>query len=476
LYCLILIPCTDASKFINQSQARISQHLRGNSVDASEAPLFYSATDKFIDEDDHNRERDTLKASRRNFGAIFGLGVHEEQEEGQESGDSFLNEGESQEEEREDITGLAASWKPSASMFRGMGFQQSRRMQESMDESETSESGQSDSTTRPIRSELLGQQSMADGDGEYFYNPGDMEMSTDQPPDDLHIETPFIPPQPSTGLRETPPAPILQGGARQPNDSLPRPVTAPPVTMFSHDSTWAAFYALSMAGMFASALVIWLGTEAPINTLPLRDTIYSALRSAFPLLISDTILAVGISILWLILMKHALQPFIYLLLFTVPIAMFTLFLVPLIQSYRGQWDGNTLQDKAMRWGSIGPALIGVWWTYKMWKERQSLHRAVSIIALSGKIVRENPGIVAFSFWVLAGFIAFTFVWVLMFTRVFLRGNTEGSIVPLEFRMETYHRLVLDYTQFIMVVGSLLCFYVLMDLGSVFWSSKVYFME
>jgi len=112
----------------------------------------------------------------------------------------------------------------------------------------------------------------------------------------------------------------------------------------------------------------------------------------------------------------------------------------------------------------------------MWKERQSLHRAVSIIALSGKIVRENPGIVAFSFSVLAGFIAFTFVWVLMFTRVFLRGNTEGSIVPLEFRMETDNRLVLDYTEFIMVVGSLLCFYVPMDLGCVFWSSKVYLME
>src|SRR5208282_6518798 len=155
--------------------------------------------------------------------------------------------------------------------------------------------------------------------------------------------------------------------------------------------------------------------------IPLGNAIYSTLHTALPLLISDAILAIGIALLWLILMKHALQPFIYLLLFTVPISMFTLFLVPLIQSFRGPWEGDTIQDKAMRWGSIIPALIGVWWTYKMWKERHSLSRAVSIIALSGKIVRENQALVPFSFSVLGGFILFTFIWVLMFSRVFLRS-------------------------------------------------------
>jgi hypothetical protein len=200
----------------------------------------------------------------------------------------------------------------------------------------------------------------------------------------------------------------------------------------SHDSTWAAFYGLSMAGMFATSFMIWIGTETPENGVPLGDTIYSALHSAFPLLISDCILAIGIAMLWLILMRHALQPFIYLLLFTVPISMFTLFLVPLIQSFGGSTGGNTFQDKAMRWASVIPALIGVWWTYKMWKERHSLHRAVSIIALSGKIVKENSALVGFSFTVLGGFIAFTFIWVLMFTRVFLRSykNVEGGTSSL----------------------------------------------
>jgi hypothetical protein len=434
----------DASKFINQSQARISQQLRGSSNESSEAPLFHSAADNFLDEDDHNRERDALKASRRNFGAFFGLGVHDEENE---EDDSFISSEDDNQRGR-DVTGLAASWKPTVP-FRARPSLGKDVIQESMEESEVSnESIESDRTTRPLRSDAIAQQSITEGDGHYFFNPEESQMSTDQPPDDLHIDIPLDDEAESNAsgysdqsLRQAPPAPIYQSQApdqsfhsyppRQPlpDGALPGPVSAPPLAAISHDSTWTAFYGLSMAGMIATAFMVWLGTETPTSGTPLGDTIYSALHSAFPLLVSDAILAIGIALLWIILMRHALQPFIYLLLFTIPISMFILFLVPLIQSSRGRWNGDTIQDKAMRWGSIIPALIGVWWTYKMWKERYSLSRAVSIIALSGKIVRENQSLVLFSFSVLGGFIAFTFIWVLMFSRVFLRSYkvVEGGM-------------------------------------------------
>lgn len=366
-----------------------------------------------------------------------------------------------------------------------------------MEESELTESVESDRTTRPLRDDAIIQQSTTEGDGHYFFNPEESQMSTDQPPDDLHIDIPLDDDadaesqtsdnsqEPS--LRQVPPAPIYQSQApdqsfhsyppRQPlpDDALPRPISAPPLAAVSHDSTWAAFYGLSMAGMFATSFMVWLGTETPNGKHPLGDTIYSTLHSAFPLLISDAILAVGIAILWLILMRHALRPFIYLLLFTVPISMFTLFLVPLIQSFRGQWEGHTIQDKAMRWGSIIPALIGVWWTYKMWKERHSLHRAVSIIALSGKIVRENQALVPFSFSVLGGFIAFTFVWILMFSRVFLRNYkvVDGSMITLEIILLILRYPIMGYSYVLLVVGRLLYFHVFVDLGGILWNPKVF---
>ena len=56
------------------------------------------------------------------------------------------------------------------------------------------------------------------------------------------------------------------------------------------------FLRLSMAGMFATSFMIWLGTETPSNGFPLGDTIYSALHTALPLLISDAVLAIGIAV------------------------------------------------------------------------------------------------------------------------------------------------------------------------------------
>lgn len=370
------------------------------------------------------------------------MGVHDENDGEDPEDDSFMSD---DEQRRKDVGGLAASWKPSAP-FRSRIAMRNEPIMES-GESELTESMDSDATTRPLRSDLLHPENSTT-DGHYYFNPGESQMSTDQPPDDLHIEVPLdedgdqaLDPSKSAPLRQEPPAPIFMAQdpeqsfhsypPRQqlPDDALPRPVSAPAFTAVQHDSTWAAFYGLAMAGMFATAIMVWLGTEAPSSGIPLGDTIYSTLHSALPLLISDAILAVGIAMLWIILMRHALQPFIYLLLFTIPVSMFALFLAPLIQSFRGRWDGGTIQDKAMRWGSIIPAIIGIWWTYKTWKERHSLSRAVKIISLSGKIVKENHALVLFSFSVLGGFIAFTFVWVLMFSRVFLRNYNvvEGGM-------------------------------------------------
>jgi hypothetical protein len=104
-----------------------------------------------------------------------------------EDQDSFISD---EEQHRQDVTGLAASWKPSAP-FRlrtGLGREP---IPESIEESELTESAESDQTTRPIRSAVIPEQSVTDGDGHYFYNPEESQMSTDQPPDDLHIEVPL---------------------------------------------------------------------------------------------------------------------------------------------------------------------------------------------------------------------------------------------------------------------------------------------
>jgi Plasma-membrane choline transporter len=390
--------------------------------------LFYSAAENFGDSDDQTRERDALRASRRNFGAFFGLGLNED-EEGEQHDDSFISdEGYTQ----QDITGMAASWRPPFKPDRALRQQ---TIEESIEESELTESVDSDVTTRPLVKQNESEQAR-----DYLFNPEDSQVSASEPPGDLQVEVPLDDDDETHSensqevqLRGLIPEPLYQdyppeGSFRSysprqpmPDNALPQPVSAPPLASASHDSTWAAFYGLSMSGMFATWFLIWIGTETPESGIPMGDTIYSTLRTALPLLISDAILAVGIAVIWLILMKHALQPFVYLLCWAVPVSMFTLFLVPLIQSFGGRWDGSALQDRVMRWGSLIPAIVGAWWVYKMWVNRYDLRRSVSIIALAGKLVQENPALIPFDFSVLGAFIAFTFIWILMFCRVFLRS-------------------------------------------------------
>ena len=367
-----------------------------------------------------------------------------------------------------------------------------------MEESEAST--ESDETMRQIEDPpFQGVATIGEDNGQYYFNPEESQISVSHTlPDDIQHDVPLDDddedegddPASNDSYRSDRPfhqRPIDQSDLadqtfrayppRQPlpPETLPRPVSAPPLVPASHDSAWSALYGLAMAGMFATSFMIWLGTETPDSSTPLGDTIYQVLHTAFPLLISDAILAVGIAILWLILMKHALQPFVYLLLFTVPIAMFTVFLIPLIQSFRGRWDGNTIQDRAMRWGSVIPLCIGVWWMWKLWQGRLSVSRAISIIALSGKIVAQNSALVPFSFAALAAFILFTFVWVLMFSRVFLRTYTVldgGTNSPHLARIFVDFRDSMGCSYFVLVVRRLLYFHVFMDLGSILWPPKV----
>lgn len=175
-----------------------------------------------------------------------------------------------------------------------------------------------------------------------------------------------------------------------------------------------------MACMFTTSFVVWLHTEE--TKLPL-DTVYRTLHSAVHLLAVDTFLAIAVSLVWMYLLRSFVKPLIYLILVSVPLALTALSLYPLIMSYKGKMGGNGPQDKAMRWGSIFPALMAGFWVYFAYKGRNALGRAVGIIQLACKILGENPALVLLSFGTLVGVCVFTWIWVGMFTRVFWIGNT-----------------------------------------------------
>ena len=267
------------------------------------------------------------------------------------------------------------------------------------------------------------------------------ELGLDDPPDDLAVEMPpddnppsvqqfrnppisksaFIPQEtPSTQRQERPPPPESESSDSPP--ALSDIVEAPP----RHDTFWATLYLISLAALFASFTLVWLHTSAPTLKRPLGDTIYSTIHASYHLLAVDTLVAVIVSLIWLSLLKSYVRALVYTILVVVPIILFSFFLYPLISSFRGTYHGNSIQDKAMRAFAIIPGMLSILWAFAVYKGRHSLGKSVSILEFSCKILLANPGLSIVGFVTLGSVIIWTWVWMAMFTRVFLGGHLSSG--------------------------------------------------
>lgn len=267
----------------------------------------------------------------------------------------------------------------------------------------------------------------------------------DEPPDDLAIEippdddppsiqqfrkppitrfeqtSPFIPQE--TGVEsayERPHPPDSDASSAPP--TISHPAEEPP----RHDAFWASLYLISLAALFSSFFLVYLHTTVPSFTHPLGDTIYTTLHASYSLLATDTLVAVIVSLLWLAVLRSYVRPLVYAILVAVPIILFSFSLYPFISSFQGQWKGASIQDKAMRWLSIIPGVSAAVWAYTVYRNRHSFGKAISILEFSCRILAANPGLLGLGFATLLGVITWSWLWMAMFTRVFLGGHLSNA--------------------------------------------------
>lgn len=268
----------------------------------------------------------------------------------------------------------------------------------------------------------------------------------DEPPDDLAVEIPPDEDPPSIQqFRKLPmarfgqqshflhqeteaeviserPPPAESDDASSALPTVSFPVEEPP----RHDSFWASLYLISLAAFFSSFFLVYLHNSAPSLKHPLGDSIYTTLHASYHLLAIDTLVAVIVSLLWLAVLRSYVRNLVYAILVAVPIILVSFCLYPLISSYRGQWHGASIQDKAMRWFSFIPGILAMLWIYLVYQGRHSLGKAIGILEFSCKILDANPGLLVVGFFTLIGVITWTWIWMAMFTRVFLGGHISNA--------------------------------------------------
>ena len=407
------------------------------SRNAPNAPLFYSATDQFRDEDDeeeHEREVAdfyALQRSRRQFG---GSRLEESSEADDDGSRGSLGEG-GDGRETDDRgfgkgRGIKSSWMGDRSRGRGRGAGATKK-----------DSEDTDQLTR-VESKASSKGKMVDVGLESTTQDS---TNGDDPPDDLAIEIPPDDDPPSIQQFRKMPAPRFDIAApfmpqeTTPDDaynrtapsesdssSAPPTVAVPAAESPRHDAFWGSLYLICLAALFSSFLLVWLHTAAPSLKHPLGDTVYTTLHASYHLLAVDTMVAVIVSLVWLALLRSYVRPLVYLLLGAVPITLFSFFLYPLISSYQGKYHGASIQDKAMRWFSFIPGVLAVLWSFSVYKGRFSLGKAVSILEFACRILAANPGLLIVGFASLISVITWTWLWMAMFTRVFLGGHLSNA--------------------------------------------------
>lgn len=252
-----------------------------------------------------------------------------------------------------------------------------------------------------------------------------IDRELDARPPAFQMFQPSVPPPQSTFLpQETDPETAF-AHPRPPSpdgDSVPPTVILPAPEPPQHDMFWAQLYKICIFAMFATFILVWFHTSTPNSKRPLGDTIYSALTSSINLLLWDTVITVIVAMLWLALLREYVRVLVFLMLVSVPIILFSFSLYPFIASYKGAWHGASVQDKVMRWFSFVPAVIACVWVYSVYKGRRLLGKAIGILEFACRIVSASKTLTLLGFGTLGVVVCFTWIWMGMFTRLFLGGH------------------------------------------------------
>ena len=387
-----------------------------------QAPLFFSSADDFReenDEEEHEREIADYYALQKSRRHIGGSDLKESSDAHAEStstlDDSRGDPNDSPQRNRRP-RGIRSSWRG------GVTGDRDRPLSEHAEneEPEIEDSG----------NQMSSQNNMVDIKLEDTIK----SQFDDDPPDDLMEDPPSIqhlrkaPSVPETPEHDLPfmgedESGHLMGQSDSPmseEGSVPQmlqPSTSPP----RHDAFWGHVYMLAFAAMCTTWFLVYLHTEPPGK--PIGDTIYTALHKSFHLLAVYTVVSVFVSLFWLAALRSYVRYLVYSILIAVPIILYSFSLYPFISSYKGRWNGSSVQDTAMRWMSFLPAVMATLWILAIVRSRLVMQKSISILEFATRILAANPALLVAGFVVLGVIVGFTWVWLSMFTRVFLGGHT-----------------------------------------------------
>jgi hypothetical protein len=414
------------------------------------APLFYSATDDFREEDDHEEhdremaDHYALQRSRRQFGAS-NLSESSEVDDDMERRSDHTTDGDNVENDAPVFgRGIKSSWNGDKLDTRGRSTTITKLDTEERDQSVPLSEPSTSAPSSKGKDKLVDVElaSTTRGSIEELDRNEVLVNIDDRPPSYQQFRNMPKSKRPRSPLRTTLPIPqetdedtfLENPGLEGPDrEIVPQEVPVDAMSSPKHNLFWGELFLIIQCAVLGIFFISLLQDSAPDKKNPLGDTIYTVLRSSFHLIGVYSLVSIFVGLLWLSMLRSFARPLILLMVVAVPVISFSFFLYPFIWSFKGSWHGGSVQDKVMRWFSFGPLALGVFWVYTAWKGRHSLQKAADMLEFSGMILRAQSPLLVVGIATLSAVILWSWAWIGMFVHLFLGGHftkKNGWVIDL----------------------------------------------
>ncbi|KAL4912158.1 hypothetical protein BDW62DRAFT_31087 [Aspergillus aurantiobrunneus] len=409
--------------------SQFSNFAFGSRTLAQQAPLFHSATEDFHEDEEAENEREiadfyALQRSRRHLGSSH-LNDSETDEDGANSLEASAQKGPNGSEARSE-KGVRRTWRAAKSDVERERDPFVHRVAEAADGGEWM-LHESSSKIKGNLVDIRLEDTLRSG---FLENQGDSPGANDDKPPSIQRfrELPQIDNLSTNSLstpHEVSEQPLLEeyqlqtAGASYQASTCSGRIESP-----AYDVFWGHLFLISLACVFATSFLIYLHTSPPpANKAKWGDTVYLTIHGSFYRLGVYTLVSVFISLLWLALLRSYVRPLVYAIVFVVPVILYSFSLYPFVSSFRRV---SNVQDKAMRFGSFVPFIMATTWICNVARSRHAIGKAINILEFACRILATNAGLLLFGLGNLVLITSWTWVWMLMFTRIFLGGHTSES--------------------------------------------------
>ncbi|KAM3579876.1 hypothetical protein VKS41_007601 [Umbelopsis sp. WA50703] len=195
------------------------------------------------------------------------------------------------------------------------------------------------------------------------------------------------------------------------------------------DPLFAFLYIISLLIFTISGLITLFTTDSNAIEDFSRGTVYKAIKGSAGILAIMFSLALTVGALWMILLRKYARYLIWGTIASIPVVTFGMFLWTIIESFQYnviEGSGPSGHDTRLTVMSFLPLITGILYLRVLFGNRDKVEQTLTVFELACDVLRANPEAVLLSVVLMGVFVAFSSIWIVFFSRLWLIGH---SITP-----------------------------------------------